>query len=215
MGGGGSGSAPKNIIGNGLSNSSHNNNSNNNNSGGNHPNSFGAGDSLFFQSQLISPNLGDTLASISPDLRMTATDHHLHASIRDELAQQQQQQQHSNGLFDNNGSGGLVGFSKSPGCLSAGAGGLISELDRLKEELMGKSAQLLHMEELRNKVYEKWKTDAEKVALVEQQRDEALNHAQVLKEKIDMYAVQNGPNLINGQELRSLSLPKLKALQVG
>lgn len=51
---------------------------------------------------------------------------------------------------------------------------------------------------------------------MEQQRDDALNHAQVLKEKIDKYSasVQNGPNLINGQELRSLSLSKLKCLQV-
>lgn len=50
--------------------------------------------------------------------------------------------------------------------------------------------------------------------MAEQQRDEALSHAQVLKEKIDMFSVQNGPNLINGQELRSLSLSKLKTLQV-
>lgn len=115
-----SGSAPK--MGNGPATSS-----------------FGPGDSLFFQSQLISPNLGDTLSSISPDMRMP-TDHL--SSIRDEL--------HSNGggsLFDN----GLA-FSKSP-CLS--------EVERLKEELMNKNAQLMQMEEQRNKVYEKWKLDFE------------------------------------------------------
>lgn len=108
--------------------------------------SFNPSDSLFFQSQLISPNLGDTLASISPDLRMGNTVDHLN-SIRDEL--------HSNGgsLFDNG-----LGFSKSP-CINPGGG--MSEMDRLKEELMNKSAQLLQMEELRNKVYEKWKSDVE------------------------------------------------------
>lgn len=179
--------------------------------------SFAHGDSLFFQSQLISPNLGDTLSSISPDLRMTTS------SIRDEL--------HSNGvgsLFDN----GLA-FSKSP-CINPGG---LSDLDRLKDELMNKSAQMLHMEEQQRKVYEKWKSEIDdnsrkvrggaacleffnknsfipQTAIAEQQRDDALNHAQVLKDKLEMYSVQNGPNLINGQELRSLSLPKLKSLQV-
>ena len=97
--------------------------------------SFGPGDNLFFQSQLISPNLGDPLSSISPDLRMPPGDHHL-GSMRDEL--------HSNGLFDNG-----LGFSKSP-CMNPA----ISELDRLKEELMNKNLQLQHMEQ-RRKVVEK------------------------------------------------------------
>lgn len=133
--GGGGGSAPK--IGNG-------------------PTSFAGNESLFFQSQLMSPNIADPLSSISPDLRMSAMEHL--KTLRDEL--------HSNGgesLFDN----GLA-FSKSP-CInqsgggggSVGGSGVLSELDRLKEELVHKGAQLLHMEEQRNKVYEKWKLDVD------------------------------------------------------
>lgn len=121
----GSGSAPK--MGNGPNG-----------------NSYGPNDSLFFQSQLMSPNIADPLSSISPDLRMSAMEHL--KTIRDEL--------HSNGgesLFDNG-----LGFSKSP-CINAG----LSDMDRLKEELIHKSAQLLQMEEQRNKVYEKWKLDVE------------------------------------------------------
>lgn len=116
---------------------------------GNGPSGFVPGDNnLFFQSQLMSPNIADPMSSISPDLRMSAMEHL--KTIRDEL--------HSNGgesLFDNG-----LGFSKSP-CINPGGGGVLSELERLKEELMNKSAQLLHMEEQRNKVYEKWKLDLE------------------------------------------------------
>lgn len=145
----GSGSAPKMGHGNGPSTM-----------GGGGSNSFAPSDSLFFQSQLISPNIGDTLSSISPDLRMTANDLN---SIRDEL--------HSNGgsLFDNG-----LSFTKSP-CINPGG---MSEVDRLKDELAQKTAQLLHMEEQRNKVYEKWKLDVDennrKVSWREDERGEEV-----------------------------------------
>lgn len=132
--------------------------------------SFGPNESIFFQTQqLMSPSIADPMSSISPDLRMSAMEHL--KTLRDEL--------HSNGgdsLFDNG-----MGFSKSP-CLNPG-GGVLSEMDRLKEELQLKSQQLMQMEEQRNKVYEKWKADVEdnsrKVSCMAQ-----LNHSRLWMIKI-------------------------------
>lgn len=106
-------------------------------------------DSLFFQSQLLSPSMGDPLSSISPDLRMSAMENTL-KSFREELHSNGGGGSGEGGLYDN----GLGGYSKSP-CLNPG--GMTGELDRLKAEVINKTAQLQLMAEQQNK----WKMEAD------------------------------------------------------
>lgn len=146
MSGGGTGSAPK--LNASASNHAGAGGPTNNNS------SFGAaGDSLFFQSQLISPNIGDIGSSISPqDIRMPAD----LSAIRDEL------QNNSSSLFDNGLSSVVAKQQQSAFMSAAHNSGSLTEYGRLKDELANRNAQLLTYEEQLSqtgKAFESWKIE--------------------------------------------------------
>lgn len=51
-------------------------------------------------------------------------------------------------------------------------------------------------------------------SVAEQQRDEALNHVQILTDKLEQVSGQNGQPAITPKDLRGLSIQTLKGLQV-
>lgn len=52
----------------------------------------------------------------------------------------------------------------------------------------------------------------QQAALAEQQREDALNHVQLMTDKLDQLSIQNGSSL--PRDLRLLSIQQLKGLQV-
>lgn len=51
-------------------------------------------------------------------------------------------------------------------------------------------------------------------SVAEQQRDEALNHVQILTDKLEQVSGQNGQPAVIPKDLRGLSIQTLKGLQV-
>lgn len=168
-------------------------------------NSFGHNDSsLFFQSHLISPNIGETL-SMSPDLSRLSEIN----PIRDELSTGSI----GNTLFEN--SLHNKQYSMSPSLLNSSN---LSDIHRLREDFVNQTTkhlsttwedQILQA----TKACEVWKSEADesnrKATEAKQQRDEALNHVQLLTNKLEQV---NGSIAIP-KDLRGLSIQKLKALQ--
>uniref|UniRef100_U5ER14 Putative ring finger protein unkempt log isoform 1 n=1 Tax=Corethrella appendiculata TaxID=1370023 RepID=U5ER14_9DIPT len=208
-------SAPVNIPGSSLGNFSPTNHSNlfsgpdpfshhiGSNSAPKINNSFGHTDSLLFQTHLISPGLGDGL-SLSPDLRISELN-----SINNEMPNN-----NTNSLFDNHLQQNKHPFSMSPLVNSS-----LSEIGRLRDELANKNAQMINWEEQvlqATKACEAWKLEMEesnrKTIIAEQQRDDALTHVKALKDKLEQLSI-SGTN-IRTNELRGMSLHKLKSLQV-
>ncbi|XP_037027179.1 RING finger protein unkempt isoform X4 [Bradysia coprophila] len=206
-------SAPVNIPGSSLSNFSPNNHSHMfsitdpfSHISGSAPkinNSFGTTDNLFYQSHLISPGL--EALSISPELRISELN-----TLRDELSNSNSV---GNSLFENSLQHSKP-FSMSPSIMTNPS---MNEMTRLREEY----AQKMRFEDRisimqATQACEAWKTAVDesnrKVALAEEQRDEALSRVQMLTEKFDQLNSQNGSNIPRG-DLRGLSLQKLKGLQ--
>ncbi|XP_065089107.1 putative E3 ubiquitin-protein ligase UNKL isoform X3 [Ochlerotatus camptorhynchus] len=196
-------------------------------------------DSLFFQSHIISPVLtgGDGGLSASPELSRISElnslnnelsnnntnllfDNHMQQAVAQQQQQQQQQVQHQQqaAAVAAIAAAAAKGSNSNPYSMSPL---VASGMERLRDELANKNAQMINWEEQvmqASNACEAWKAQMEesnrKTVLAEQQRDEALSHVKALKEKLEQVNISsNSTANIRASDLRGLPLTKLKNIQ--